>query len=170
MRSKRGAPDEKLLAFARCQCRFQCRCLGVGFPVPVSSWEECCLPSYACLCLQVQTQETAAELKFAVVSRGLWGPKKCWEHHWGQHQRLSMWVPLLQVIFSYVLKMITLSSICWQQPRCVHGHVHCQLGHEGRPSGPGILDFNPLLSHLQISVCYGPDDFRSFGKGFFSAP
>ena len=32
VRSKRGAPDEKLLAFARCQCRFQCRCLGGGFP------------------------------------------------------------------------------------------------------------------------------------------
>ena len=53
----------------------------------------------ACLCWPTSDRRCRHNLKnvMEISSRGLQGPRNFWECHWGEHQRLPMWMSLLQV-------------------------------------------------------------------------
>ena len=126
----------------------------------------------ACLCWPTSGRRCRHNLKnvMEISSRGLQGPRNFWECHWGEHQRLPMWMSLLQVphLFETICCLFCLpQSVSVYHTRCVHGHVHCQLGHDGRTGGPGIktlfISEKPFLASKYALVELNHS--RSFGKG-----
>ena len=112
----------------------------------------------ACLCWPTSDRRCRHNLKnvMEISSRGLQGPRNFWECHWSEHQRLQMWMSLLQVphLFETICCLFCLpQSVSVYHTRCVHGHVHCQLGHDGRTGGPGIKHhLSPKILFLQVKV------------------